>query len=387
MRSRPLTLLCWAALAVCLALSPGCVKQHLEKEASKGLASDPYPKPPKLLAPTLRMLMWPDTIFEENIQGFESRYGVKLEIDLFDNNDDAYRKFVANPQKWDLIMVGQYMADRMRREKLLQPVPRINDYIYRYIDTSLINPLADPQMFYFIPFDYAALGISFNVEHVAGFPRKWDYLAEHTHNAYIYGRIAMVDDMRYAMATAMLYLGLDPNSTAPADIEKARDLLISNVKRFGLKFVSDPNIRAAMVNNDVLLAITWSAEAAGTLKVRPDCRFLIPEGKSIVTVDGFAIPKDSPNPETAALFIEFMLHPYSSLLVANRTLYPSVNMRSMKHAERFLLNGPSCMIPAPEDRVHMKYLQGDDLKRYEMAWAEIKKAEPDVNKMKMIPLR
>lgn len=368
-----------------LIVGGGCQKQMLNKEATHGLASDPYPVAPKKLAEKLRILVWPDTILEENKQDFERRYDVKMEIVTFANNDEAYDRLIAEPKKWDLVMVSQYMGDRLRREKLLRPVTRLNDFIYQYIDTSLLNEHADPHMQYFIPFDYSVLGISFNIDYMAGFPRKWVYISDHMRNPYLYGRIALPDDMRYAMATAMLYLGLDPASTKPQDIDKVKELLVRSVKDLGLRFVPDPKVRSEMLRQDSLMAITWSAEAAGILRSKSSCRFLIPEGKSIMSLDGFCIPKDAPSPETATLFIEYMLHPYSSLIVANATMYASVNMRTMKYVDRFIINGPSCMLADPGDRIHMKHLNGEELKRYQEAWAEIKKAELDASRINLIP--
>jgi spermidine/putrescine transport system substrate-binding protein len=369
-----------------MAFFPGCYDRKLNDEATHGLANDAYPVPPAKLAPILRMLVWPDTILDEIKAGFEKRYGVKLEITTFVNNDEAYRLLVQNPAKWDLVMVSQYMGDRLRRETLLQPVPRINNYIYSYIDTSVINREADPAMQYFIPFDYSVLGISFNIDHAAGFPRKWNYLTEQKENPYLFGRIALPDDMRYAMATILLFAGLDPSSTKPEDIATVKDILIRNVQGLGLRFVPDPSIRSEMVSKKTLVAITWSAEAAGILKAKPGCRFLIPEGPSIMSVDGFSIPQGSRHPETAALFIEYLLHPYCSLIVANRTLYASVNLRTIKYVDRFLINGPSCMLAPPAQRVHMKYLNSQELKLYEEAWAEIKQARFDATKINLIPL-
>ncbi len=378
--------LCLAGILALIALASGCQKQHLEQEATRGLAKDPYPEPPKKLPSTLKMLVWGDTVIDEVKTAFENRYGVKLEVDTFLTNDEAYLRIAENPTKWDLIMVSQYMADRMRRENLLLPVERLNPFIYEYIDTSVLNANADPQMKYFIPFDFTSLGVSFNIDYMPGFPRKWDYLTAHKENPYVYGRITLPDDMRYAMATAFLCLGIDPSKATPLDVEAAKAMLLVNVKQLGLRFVPDERIRSEMESNKALLSITWSAEATAILKERPNCRFLLPEGKSIMTVDGFSIPTGSPNPRAASLFIEFMLHPYSSLQVANKTMYASVNMRSMKYVDRFIINGPSMMIATPEDRVHMKYLDADELKIYEKAWAEIKRAEIDASKIHMIPV-
>jgi spermidine/putrescine-binding protein len=242
-------------------------------------------------------------------------------------------------------------------------------------------------MKYFVPFDYSALGISFNIDYMAGFPRKWAYLELHRNNPFLYGRIVMTDDMRYAMAAAMLYAGLDPSNPSPQNIQTARDLLIVNVKELGLRFLPDVQIREEMKRGDALMAITWSGEAAAILKNKASCRFLIPEGTSIMAVDGFSIPKNAPSPDTAALFIEFILHPYNSLLSANYSMYASVNQRTMKYVDRFVINGPSCTIAAPAQRTHMKYLNEEEQKLFLDAWAEVKKAQIDPAKINLIPLK
>lgn len=367
-------------------LIAGCYKQHLDKETTRGLSNDPYPKAPAKVAPVLRVLIWPDTMVDELVSDFEKRYGVKLEISTFADDESAYEMLKDNPDGWDVLMLSQYMADRMRHEGLLHQVPKLNPYIYKYIDTTVLNKDADPQMKYFIPFDYASLGILFNINYMAGFPKDWDYLADPHNNPYIYGRVIVPDDMRYTLASAMLYLGVDPYKATPQDVENAKKMLLANIRLLGLRTVPFPKVNEEMMNNDALMAVTWSGTAADILRVKQECRFLIPEGKSIMNVDGFCIAKTTKVPDTAALFIEYMLQPYSSLLVANYTMYASVNIRTMKYVDRFMINGPSCMRAAPENMIHMKYLSGAELKLYQDAWAEIKQAQIDRDKIQIIPV-
>lgn len=378
---------CVFAFLLSLLLLSACSKQSLNREATSGLASDPYPSAPSKPAKSLRILVWPDTIQPENIAEFERRYRVKLEIETFTNNGDAYAKLIANPDRWDLIMVGRYLSERLRHEGLLRAIPKLNPYIYQYIDTTLINERTDPGMDYFVPFDFATLGIAFNVNYVAGFPRRWEYLTAHSDNPLLYGRISIPDDMRYAFATMLLFAGRDPRSTKPEDIEYAKQLLIQNIKKLGVRLVPDTNTGEQLSRNEILLGITWNAEAASTLKRSGSCRFLLPEGSIIVAVDGFSIPARAANPETAALFLEFMMHPYSSMLVANRTMYPSANLRSMKHVDRFLINGPSCLIPPPAQRLYMDPLGPEELALYEKAWAEVLQVRIDNSQIKLLPLR
>jgi spermidine/putrescine transport system substrate-binding protein len=371
---------------VAILFTAGCYQEKLAKEAEHGLVKDPYPQAPKNHAHKLRVLIWPEILFDEIKADFEKRYGIELEVATFKDDDELYDMLTGNPDGWDVIMASQYMADRLKNEGFLRKVPRVNPYIYTYLDTSVLNKNADPQMNYFIPFDYAALGISFNINYMAGFPRGWDYIADPQQNPYLYGRVFAPDDMRYAMSVAMLYDGVDPSKATLKDVENAKNLLIANVKLLGLRFASFQEVHDALLDNEAMMAMTWSATAADVLREKQECRFLVPEGKCIMTVDGFSMPEKTPHPETAALFIEYMLQPYVSLIVANKTMFASANLRTMKYVDRFIVNGPSCMVAPPEDQLHMKLLTPEELKIYEKAWAEVKAATIDSEKIRIIPV-
>ncbi|HOF09540.1 MAG TPA: extracellular solute-binding protein [Opitutaceae bacterium] len=385
--NRPARLGWWLSLvALCALFLAGCYQEDLDREATHGLAQDPYPKMPRQHADTLRVLVFADVDMHAVFDSFTERYGIKIEVDTFGSDDDAYQLLSEHPDKWDLIMLSQYMSNRMRQENRLQLIPRQNEFIYRYIDTTILNKAADPQMRYFVPYDYATLGISFNIDYLSGFPRDWDYVPAQKNNNYIYGRVALPDDQRYAMAAIMLLAGLDPENPTPETIEKAKQILLLNVRELGVRFVPYSKIKQEMQAKDTLLAVTWSGTAADILQDNPSCRFLLPEGTCIVSVDGFVVPKASRAPETAAVLIEYLLHPYVSMLVANRSMYASVNLRSMRYANRFLINGPSCMIAAPEKLIHMRALTADEQALYDQAWAEIKSATIDQSKIKIIPI-
>ena len=373
-------------LAAAVLVTGGCYKPRLDEQNPHGLMNDPYPMAPEHPAKTIRILIWGDTIPVEILKSFKDRYGIRIETTYFVDNDDAYERLKTNPEGWDVVMISQYMADRMRHENRLQEIPRLNPFIYSYISPYAVNQQADPQMHYFVPFDFAAMGIAFNINYMAGFPKDWNYLTDSVENPYLYGRVVMPDDMRYTFAAAMLYMGIDPNRATLADLEKAKKMLIANVKLLGLRFIPFSEVERELRNNDAILAVTWSGSAGHILRGKQECRYLIPEGKCILTMDGFCIPAKSRNAETAALFIEYMLHPYISWSVANDCMYASVNERSMKYVDRFVVNGPSCMVPIKEDIVHMKSLSEADLLAYEKAWAEVKATPIDEAKIRIIPV-
>lgn len=379
-------LLAVCTAAILLPIITGCSREHLNKENAYGLSNDPYPVAPKKTAPVLHVALWKDSIDPDMLAAFENRYGVKLEVTLYQRASELLEIIQKQPDGWDVFMTNQYTSEYLNKKELLQPIKRLNPFIYRYINTSVINPKADPQMRYFIPYNYAAFGIAFNTDYMAGFPKDWHYISAHDDNPYIYGRIVISDDMRFAFSTAMLYLGLDPNSRKPEDIEKAKVMLIKWVNDYGLRFVPFTVVSDELKKENALMAITWSGTGGAILQSKQECRFLLPEGKCIISVDGFCIPRRSKNEETAALFIEFMMHPYVSMMNANNSMFASTNIRAMRYVSRFIINGPSSLLPYTNDMVFISYLANDDLVHYENAWAEVKAAAMDPDKIKIIPV-
>lgn len=112
---------------------------------------------------------------------------------------------------------------------------------------------------------------------------------------------------------ALNYLGLDPHSTAPAEIEKAA-ALIKTIRPYVQNFHSSQYV-TSLANGNTCLAVGWSgdiiqardraAEAGNTVKVA----YSIPKEGAPQWFDMLAIPKDAKHPENAYAFINYSLTP------------------------------------------------------------------------------
>ena len=123
----------------------------------------------------------------------------------------------------------------------------------------------------------------------------------------------MLDSADDIMPAALHYLGLDPNTTAQADFDKAAELLIKirpNVRKF-----NSSEYLNALASGEICLIVGWSgdikqaqkraAEAKGGIEIG----YAIPKGGAQMFFDNFAIPKDAKNVAEAHAFIDYMLRP------------------------------------------------------------------------------
>lgn len=61
---------------------------------------------------------------ENLLSNFEKQTGCKVVMDLFDSNEQMYIK-VANGEAYDVLIPSDYMIERLKQEKLIQPLDRI----------------------------------------------------------------------------------------------------------------------------------------------------------------------------------------------------------------------------------------------------------------------
>src|SRR5436305_7059181 len=140
----------------------------------------------------------------------------------------------------------------------------------------------------------------------------------------------MLDSADDIMPAALHYLGLDPNTTAQADFDKAAELLIkirSNVRKF-----NSSEYLNALATGEICLIVGWSgdikqaqkraAEAKGGIEIG----YAIPKGGAQMFFDNFAIPKDAKNMVEAHAFIDYMLRPEVAAKSSNSLGYAHGNL-------------------------------------------------------------
>src|SRR5205085_256948 len=125
--------------------------------------------------------------------------------------------------------------------------------------------------------------------------------------------VHMLDSADDIMPAALHYLGLNPNTTQQADLEKAADL-VAKIRSSVRKFNSSEYLNA-LASGEICLIVGWSgdikqaqkraAEAKGSVEVG----YAIPKTGAQMFFDNFAIPKDAKNVAEAHAFIDYMLRP------------------------------------------------------------------------------
>lgn len=268
-----------------------------------------------------------DTIaaFEEYYKELTGRE-ITVHYTTYPSNEDMYAKISSGTSQYDVVIPSDYMIERMLSEDLLQPhnIEAVcekygAECYYEYINDNYRGLYYDPTDEYSVPYTYGRVGIIYNTamvdeEDCTGWEILW--------NEKYKGKILQFNNSRDGMATAQYMLGINVNTTDREQWRLAFDQLLAQ-KSLIQSYVMD-EIYNKMESGEAAVASYYAGDYFTMLDVNEDLGFFYPETTNIF-VDAMCIPKGSPNPEIAALFINFMLSPEPAIANAEYIYYASPN--------------------------------------------------------------
>ncbi|NJK77386.1 MAG: spermidine/putrescine ABC transporter substrate-binding protein [Microcoleus sp. SU_5_6] len=308
-------------------------------------------------------------IAPEAIAQFEKENNVKIQYDTFENSEALYAKLKQGNPGYDLIFPADYMVKIMATENIIEPLNLNNIPNQKNLEPKFLNQSFDPGNKYSLPYQWGTMGIGYSLKATKDEINSWTAMFD----AKYTGKIAWQDDSRYTFAAALMYLGFDPNTTNPEEINKARDLLVKN-KSIIAAFVPDTG-QDLLDRGEVNLTLEWSGDIFQVMKENPDLRYAIPKEGSILFTDNMAIPKGAPHKELAEKFINFVLQPEIGAQISNFIHFGSPNKAAI---DKGLIDpkdfkNPQIYPPA-EVFAKMKFLQdvGTATSLYDRAWTAVK---------------
>jgi putrescine transport system substrate-binding protein len=209
----------------------------------------------------------------------------------------------------------------------------------------------DPGQKYSVPYMWGTIGLGYNEAAVA--KRLPSMKVDSWKVVFDPAVLARLDDCGVyfldapedMMAVALNYLGKDPNTKDPKDLQAAEDLLMK-VRPHVKKFTSSAYIDA-LANGDVCMAIGYSGDIVQAKDRAEEAKngvviaYSIPKEGSQVWFDVFTLPKDAPNPAAAYKFIDFMLRPEVIAKASNFTNYANANAAATPLVDEAIRNDPN----------------------------------------------
>ena len=295
---------------------------------------------------TLNVYNWSDYIAEDTIPEFEKATGIAVTYDVFDSDEMVETKLLAGSSGYDVVVPSLSFLGRQIQAGVFLPLDKSKIPNLKNLDPAMLKRIEqqDPGNQYAVPYLWGTNGIGYNVDkvkEVLGVDKidSWAVLFEPENMKKLATcGVSFMDSADEMLPAVLNYMGLDPNSTNPADYKKAEEKLLKvrpYVTYFhSSKYISDlanGNICvAAGFSGDVFQAKARAAEAGKGVNIA----YTIPKEGGNLWFDVLAIPKDASNVKEAHAFINYLLQPEVIAQVSDQVGYANPNPGADKLMEQ-----------------------------------------------------
>ncbi|MDR2353500.1 MAG: spermidine/putrescine ABC transporter substrate-binding protein [Deltaproteobacteria bacterium] len=320
----------------------------------------------------LTIFIWSEYIDLDIIAEFEKLYDVKVKLDFFESNEEMIGKLQTVRQGiYDIIVPSTYFIPTLTNLDLIQPLnhallPNLKNLFPAFREVDV-----DPGNVYTVPYQWGTSGLAVKAEDPATIKPTWSLLFDETQSL---GSFYLFDTARDALGSALKFLGYSLNSEDAKAIEEAGNLLIKTKQRPDFRgFDSGVGGLSKVMGGVATVAQVYSGEALKAKVDLPDVHYIIPQEGCEIWLDLLAIPKNSPNVETAHLFINYILDPKVSARVTSFNNYATPNQAAMEFIPDSEKNNPQ-MYPDLTTMNNLEFMRdlGENNRIYEDTWTLVK---------------
>ncbi len=296
---------------------------------------------------------WSDYIDPQVLEQFTKETGIKVRYDTFDANETLETKLLAGKSGYDVVVPTGYFLQRQIQAKIFQKLDKskLPNLVNVWPEVAKRLAAYDPGNQYAVNYMWGTTGIGYNVK--AMHDRlganatidSWDVVFKPELLAKFKDcGIHMLDSADDILPAALHYLGLDPNSAKPGDLDKAAALM-AKIRPDVRKFHSSEYLNA-LASGEICFVVGWSGDIkqsqkrAAEAKNGVDIGYAIPKEGAQMFFDNLAIPRDAPHPAEALTFINYLLRPDVAAKNSDMVSYANGNLASQKFIDKKVLDDP-----------------------------------------------
>jgi putrescine transport system substrate-binding protein len=292
---------------------------------------------------TVNFYNWSNYMAPGVLEDFTKETGIKVVYDTFDANETLETRLLAGKSGYDVVVPTGYFLQRQITAKVFlkldkSKLPNLSN-AWPFVTDQLAT--YDPGNNYAASYMWGTTGIGYNVktaQKILGPDAKidsWDFVFKPENLAKFRDcGIHMLDSADDILPAALSYLGIDPNSTKQADLEKAAEL-VSKIRPNVRKFHSSEYL-GALASGEICFVVGWSGDIMQARSRAAEARndieigYTIPKEGAQMFFDNLAIPADAKNVAEAYELINYLYRPDVAAKNSNFLSYANGNLASQK---------------------------------------------------------
>jgi putrescine transport system substrate-binding protein len=300
---------------------------------------------------TVNFYNWSNYIAPGVLEDFTKETGIKVVYDTFDANETLETRLLAGKSGYDVVVPTAYFLQRQITANVFQKLDKskLPNLANAWPEVTKRLAVYDPGNVYGANYMWGTTGIGYNVQMVQKILGpdaaidSWDIVFKPENLAkFRECGIHMLDSADDILPAALGYLGLDPNSTKPADLEKAA-ALVTTIRPYVRKFHSSEYL-SALATGEICLVVGWSGDImqarsrAAEAKSGVEIGYAIPKEGAQMFFDNLAIPADAKNVAEAYELINYLYRPEVAAKNSDFLSYANGNLASQKLIDPKIFN-------------------------------------------------
>jgi putrescine transport system substrate-binding protein len=293
---------------------------------------------------------WSDYIDSKVLEDFTKESGIKVQYDTFDANETLETKLLAGKSGYDVVVPTAYFLERQIKGGVFQKLDKskLKNFANVWPDIAKRLAVYDPSNEFAVNYMWGTTGIGYNVKAMrerlgpGGRIDSWDIVFKPENLAKFRDcGIHMLDSADDIVPAALHFLGLNPNSSDPKDLDRAGELLMK-IRPSVRKFHSSEYLNA-LASGEICLVVGWSGDIKQAQKRAVEVKngieigYAIPKEGAQMFFDNLAIPKDAKHVDEAHALIDYLLRPEVAARNSNLVAYANGNLASQKFIDKSVL--------------------------------------------------
>jgi putrescine transport system substrate-binding protein len=337
----------------------GCGKKAEQPAPSAEPAGPAAAAPASTEEKVVNVYNWSDYIDPKMLEEFTKETGIKVNYDVFDNNEVLQTKLLAGNTGYDVVVPSASFLELQIKAGVFRKLDRSKLPNWKNLDPAILERVAkhDPGNQYAVNHMWGTTAIGYNAAKVkAASPNapldSWKLILDPASAAKFKDcGISVLDAPDEVVSVVLTYLGKDPASEKAEDLKAAEDVLMK-IRPY-VRTINSSAYIDALANGDICMAIGWSGDIlqskarAEEAKQGVDIQLSVPKEGTIIWFDMYAIPADAPHPDNAHAFINFMMKPEVAAANSNLVHYANGNAASLALIDPAVRNDPG-VYPAKE---------------------------------------
>ena len=316
----------------------------------------------------LNVYNWDAYIGESTVAQFEARYGIKVIYDKFPDAETMLAKIESDGKGagYDIAYPTSVEIPRLAANGVIQPLKRDLIPNAANLGSEWANPGYDPGNASSMPYVWWTTGFCWDGDKIPDELDSWEALW----NPAYKGKLSMLDDIREVFAVAAFRLGLDPNTTSDADLDRMVALLEEQKPLVRTYTTDDIGV---MAGGQAIIAHAWSGDVYQMTADVPNIRYVIPREGAVRGSDTMVVLSGAPHPIAANLWIDFNLDAHVSAENTNYIGYMGPNAAAREFISPDILADPTVNPDvALVDKLTELLQLGTDLDKYTERWNALK---------------